>query len=281
MKILLINNCEKYHSGSAEVTTFFKSELETYNLTILKSIKKINEYNLLDYDVIIANGEGTMHDNASKALEILNILKAGKNLGLKTLLVNSVWQNNNRYLIDLLEYVDYISVREINSKNEILTFSKKEIDVNLDVSFFTNVDIDSNISNRQGIVAGNRYENGRKPKISGINETGTIDIFSQSWKEIINILKRSKVLVTGRHHEMYAACKAECPCIILEGNTHKNSGFLKTMNCNIPVLPTNASNQDIINLLENIDTYSTEYTKLFSKLKTIEKPNFLKNAGLV
>jgi polysaccharide pyruvyl transferase WcaK-like protein len=281
MKILLINNCEKYHSGSAEVTNFFKLELKTYDLTILKSFKKINEYNLTDYDVIIANGEGTMHDNALKALEILNMLKAGKILGLKTMLVNSVWQNNNRDLIDLLDYVDYISVREISSKNEILKFSKKEIDVNLDVSLFTSVDIDSSISDRRGIIAGNRYAEEGKPKVLGINETGTIDIFNQSWKEIINILKKSKVLITGRHHEMYAACKAECPFIVLEGNTHKNSGFLKTLNCNIPVLPTNASTQEIIELLENIDKYSTEYSKLFSKLKTIKKPNFLKNAGLV
>jgi exopolysaccharide biosynthesis predicted pyruvyltransferase EpsI len=280
MKIFLINNCEKYHAGSLQVTNFFRDEFKNYNLTILKSFKKLGSYNLLDFDVVVANGEGTMHDDAPRALQILNILKEAKQLGIKTLLVNSVWHNNSKETTELLKFVDYISVREILSKKEILKYINKDIDVNIDLSYFSKISFESN-NKKFNLVAGNRYEDGNKPKIASIGEDTSIDIFSQSWNDIIKILKRSRILVTGRHHEMYAACKAECPFIILEGNTHKNSGFLKTMNCNIPVLPTNASNEEILKILKNINEYNNEYIHLFSSLSKIKKPDFLKNAGLV
>lgn len=280
MNILFVNNCERYHSGSAEVTKFFKEEFKNHNMIILKSFKRLFKYDLKTFDVIIANGEGTMHDNAPKALEILNLLSEGKKLGVKTLLVNSVWQNNSIETTELLNYVDYVSVREIASKNEIQKIIKKDIDVNLDVSYFTDVDDVGTIAN-YNIVAGNRYADGQKPKIVGIGEDFNIDIFSQSWEYIVNNLKKSKILVTGRHHEMYAACKAKCPFIVLEGNTHKNSGFLKTLNSNIPTLSTDASTEEIIKIIKDIDKFSEEYLKLFSSLDAIKKPNFLKNAGLV
>lgn len=280
MNILFLNNCESYHSGSFQVMNFFKKEFENHNLTILKSFKRLYKYNLLNFDVIVANGEGTMHDNAPKALQILNVLLEGKKLGIKTLLVNTVWQNNNENFTKLLDSIDYISVREVSSKKEIQKIINKEIDVNIDVSYF----VDTDMPDRRliyNVAAGNRYQDGSKPKIIGIGEDINIDIFSQPWNSLISDLRKSKMLVTGRHHEMYAACKAECPFLVLEGNTHKNSGFLKTMECEIPILPTNSSNKEITNYIEKFSTYESEYLKLFKKLKTIKKPNFLKNAGLV
>ena len=69
----------------------------------------------------------------------------------------------------------------------------------------------------------------KKPKIKDVGENGYIDIFNQHWRDFVSQLWYSNLLITGRHHEMYAACKAECPFVVIEGNTHKNQGLFKKL----------------------------------------------------
>lgn len=274
--ILLLNNTEKYHNGCKSVIDYFKSYFSLDNLIVSKntrpSIKKISLDNI---DTVILNGEGTMHDDAEEAVKFLKILKEAKLKGCRTMLVNSVWQNNSTETTQLLKYVDYISVREIKSKKEILKFLDKDIDINLDLSYYKNI-VDLPYNNTHNIVAGNRFglESEGRPKIQNIGEDRSIDIFTQKWDEIISILKNSKLLITGRHHEMYAACRANCPFIVLEGNTHKNSGLFETFGVKLPVLEQNASDEEIINCVKTIDDYRDQFILLFKKMKEYKAPQY-------
>ena len=64
------------------------------------------------------------------------------------------------------------------------------------------------------------------------------------------------MLITGRHHEAYAALKARCKFIVLPGNTHKNEGIY----LNAGVSPIN-SLDDIQDVLDG--QYDREFNRIF------------------
>jgi polysaccharide pyruvyl transferase WcaK-like protein len=277
MKILILNDTSKYHNGSKHVIKFLTSTFKDHDITLSKKIK---EKVLKGYDLIIINGEGTMHNNAKKAISLLKLANYAKHkLGIKIMLVNSVWQKNTEDLTNYLNDFDYVGVREILSKNEITKCINKDIEVHLDLSYYLEVPYQKYQS--ANIVAGNFYtDKSSKNKslmIKNIGEDSTVDIFNESWNTVVNKLRHAKLLVTGRHHEMYAACKARCFFIILEGNTHKNSGLLKTFGVNIPVLSRESSINEIKQAIINIDKYKEEYIKLFNAMESQPLPRFTQN----
>lgn len=275
MNILILNDTSKYHYGSNHVINFLKDIFKDHSITLTKKSK---ERFLEGHDLLIINGEGTMHDNAKKAKTLLKLATYAKQeLGIKTMLVNSVWQRNTEDLTMQLQHFDYIGVREILSKNEITKYINKDVEVHLDLSYYANVPYEK--YSLVNIIVGNYYQDGKDSTlISNIGEDSTIDIFNESWNTVVNKLRHAKLLVTGRHHEMYAACKARCPFIVLEGNTHKNSGLFKTFNVNIPVLSREASISEIKQAIANIDQYQDEYKKLFDAMESYPIPSFVQHA---
>lgn len=273
INILLLNNTENYHAGCRQVIKFFKDHFSKENMIVYdKKNKILPDFN--SFDLIILNGEGSIHDDAKKMISYLEYMNNASANGVITMLVNTVWHNNSKTTTRLLEDIDYVSVREIKSKNEIQNVIDKNVDVYLDLSFYVEVS-EINIS-KSKIVSGNKFlPKKQREKFENIGETSHIDIFQDDWNEIVNKLRSSEILVTGRHHEMYAACKARCKFIVLEGNTHKNSGLLKTFDCNIPYLETTATNDEIKKAINEISLYEDEYTKLFDTMEQEVSPNFL------
>lgn len=275
MKILLLNNTSLFHSGSYQVMKFFKTFLAHHELDLNQKIKAIDPKN---YDCIIVNGEGSLHGDTKRVKSYIPFLHNASNLGVKTFLVNSVWQNNSKYYSDMLTDMDYVGVREIKSKNEILKYSAvKNVDVHLDLSYY--LDVENIKFNKTNIMCGNYYTKGKREStklITGVGEDGHVDIFNESWNIVVNKLRSCNLLITGRHHEMYAACKARCPFIVINGNTHKNIGLLETFKVDIPILPTDASLNDILIMVDKIFDYNEEFTKLFDRMEKHPLPEFIK-----
>lgn len=141
-KVLLINNTEKYHSGSKQVINYFREN--TLDLRIAKTLKNID---VKKYDLIMLNGEGTMHSDNKKMNKFLDFLIYASKKGIKTAMVNSVWQNNSEKTTKKLEILDYVSVREIKSKNEIKKYSDIKVDVCLDLSYYSKTPLTISSSN--------------------------------------------------------------------------------------------------------------------------------------
>jgi len=270
MKILLLNNTENYHAGSKQVITFLKNEFRNHQLITPKTLKNIV---VEEYDLVILNGEGSMHSSnlRPKIVKWLEIMSAAAKKGIKTAIINTVWENNSIEATQMLENFFYVSVREIKSKEEILKTVDTNVDIFLDLSYYTKVNYIP-MQSQYNIVTGNRYSDFETPKISNVGENGTIDIFTESWDIIVNKLRHSNILVTGRHHEMYAACKARCMFIVLEGNSHKNQGLIKTFDLNIPVLPKDASNDTIIKTIKWAFENQHCYKRLFDLMETYPIP---------
>jgi hypothetical protein len=246
-KTLLLNDTSKYHYGCAEVvkTFLFDDSIETNGA--------FPEINFEDYDTVILNGEGTMHHTKNQIrqnpIKFLKLLKQAQQAGCNTQIVNTVWQEMTNEYDDVLKQCNKIEVREILSRKDLEENHGVESQVVPDRSLLTHVEYAEypHVTVYQGRWFFNGPDLGH-PKI---------DIFAQPWHEVVNRLRHCDLLVTGRHHEAYAAIKAGCKFIVLPGNTHKNEGIY-----------LNAGVQPINKLDKVSDVLNGKYDNEFEQIKS-------------
>jgi len=223
MKTILLNDTSYYHNGCKEV---MNNLIKYYKPTLLVHTNhKIDVAIIEDFDNIVLNGEGTMHHNNINAQKFLKYLQIAQRMNKRTHLVNSVWQNMSEDWNDVLKKCDTVEVREVLSKNEMTQKNKRLSEIVLDVSIHSTPEYINHPSN-DVCLGGSFYG---KIKIEW-DKYHNIDIFKDTWTSLVNTLRNSKLLITGRHHEMYAALKARTPVMIVSGNTWKNQGFFYTAN---------------------------------------------------
>lgn len=106
MHIWLGNNTRYWHAGSEAVISTLDRWLEPIGVLGTDDIEKYLPWDQVY--LVVVNGEGTMHDNAPKALKWLSFLKEAKRRNIKTALVNTVWQNMNADV----SFIDFVSARD-------------------------------------------------------------------------------------------------------------------------------------------------------------------------
>lgn len=270
MKILLLNNTAGYHSGSRQVMRWFQEQFAGHDVHVFDKGDAIDYASL---DLVVFNGEGTAHDNGKKLRSCLSIMQRAQQAGVRTILANSLWQNNNDDVTEILLTVDRVMVREVRSRRAILNVIKRKVEVFPDVSYFLPVPYQEH--ERVGIVAGNHIDPRETNRIEGIGEDARIDIFTESWDDIVNRLRHADVLVTARQHEMYAACVARCPFVVLESVTHKNGGLLDTWAPSIKALPTHATAEQIKQAIAWTRANPEFFDGLWVNLERLQAPRLL------
>ena len=124
---LLVNDTRsEQHVGCQHVVENIVSEAGKVGISIKDTIS-VSSKNFLSEckekikscDFLLVNGEGSLHHNKDKAREILGTAEYVKSLGMKAVLINTVWQSNSE-LIKYLEFFDFISCRESLSAREIM-----------------------------------------------------------------------------------------------------------------------------------------------------------------
>ena len=249
MKVLLLNDTSAYHNGCKVVVEALTKKYGVTD-TVTTSVMTSGQFNGIDYsqyDLVVLNGEGSIHDSARTGMMFLSELKLAQWQGVETKLVNTVWQNMSHKFDDVLRKCTEITVREVHSFNEMLTHAIIP-DIVPDCSYFVDVPIAQ--YDHVEIYEGQYWGESSSGKYPIIN------IFNDPWNEIVNKLRNAELLITGRHHEMYAACKAKCRFLIKEGNTWKNKGLLDTVDAKIP--------WDIEGVLAG--KYDKEYQKIWDFL---------------
>ena len=273
MIAVILNDTSHYHYGCKKVIEYLISDLQSCGYADIKlvgqDIKKIQEARSLGYeaDLVVLNGEGTMHSTAIKNREtpiaLLENLSAANHKGIKTALINTVWQNME--IDDFTAYAlenSYVSCRESYSHNE-LKIINKDSEIHLDLSYFVKVPF---------------FETSQSDKLIGKffgrtdSKQKNLDIFEEDWDTIVNKLRKTNWFITGRHHELYAACKARCPFTVLKGNTWKNEGLLATAEVTIPSFPTLLDEESFDSAINECQGYLAEYEKLFNWMEN--QPRF-------
>lgn len=271
MKVIIFNDTSDYHKGCEKVMEYLHRDVQNCGHQLLASVKgnkdrveDVQNY-FMEADAVIVNGEGTMHHDKPVPHQLLQVIRNAKVLGKKTALINTVWQSMT--LDDEMKDVlrdTYISVREVMSQEE-LQRDDIRADIHLDLSYYN--DVPEKVSPQRELVIGKFFmQQDYRPE--GINH---IDIFKDDWNTVVNILRNTDWFITGRHHELYAACKARCSFAALSGNTWKNEGLMKTAGVDIPIESPTLLHSRIPEFLDRCKEHRLEYVKLFDWMQTQPK----------
>jgi polysaccharide pyruvyl transferase WcaK-like protein len=232
---------------AAEIQVTKTLRLGRFFQSALKSeIKKV--------DVVIINGEGTMHHDSAGALMLKDAGLFAHKCRKPVFLINSVWEGNN-VVNQLLPCLYKIVMRESLSA-ECVDAAGFTADVIPDLTLSSDYDVLFPYKNSapESIVVMDdvcwhtamllaRYARSRGYKflrmasrpslrsISGIYKWFALfraGKFSRQFVlDDISLLQDARIIVTGRFHGACLAILAERPFIALSSNTHKVEGLLK------------------------------------------------------
>jgi polysaccharide pyruvyl transferase WcaK-like protein len=144
-KAIVVNDTSfEPHHGSKMVMRNIRKLLKLNGIKIICSNPVGRDWNknkikqkILSSDVVIINGEGTLHHSQQRAIELIRIVKFCKDNKIKVVLINSTFEKNNNEIIDLSRELDLVFVRESYSKNELLKEGINSIVVP-DLTFYLN-----------------------------------------------------------------------------------------------------------------------------------------------
>lgn len=184
-----------------------------------------------------------MHHSTGPFHRKMKEIIAATKQGIEVWLLNSVWQENDQKIGSFLKDVGVVSVREVDSRDDLIRRHGIQPSVFPDVSLLADVDETAEYRDLQGRVCMTDFYS--KEFLSFVRITDGdmvrntyIDMKRLEWSSLVRTLRSSSLLITGRHHAVMAACIARVPFVAVEGNSHKVTGFLRTAKVNIPVCRT-------------------------------------------
>ncbi len=126
--VLLVNDTSNnHHHGCEIVMKNLENLLNKNNLKITKRVKNginwLNEIsilnNLKNIDIVIVNGEGSIHHNQKIGLDMIKIAEYAKKYNKPAVLINCTYEGNSFDYRKYLNFFDIISVRENFSYEEL------------------------------------------------------------------------------------------------------------------------------------------------------------------
>ncbi|MEJ2123244.1 MAG: polysaccharide pyruvyl transferase family protein [Alphaproteobacteria bacterium] len=250
------------HLGCNAVTHFIIEQAAQLGLAWHGSASNLAECNALVADkgfenvsLVIFNGEGSMHHDSPRCLELMEFCRAMKKRGIACALVNSVWHENTEVLGQYLELFDIVSVRETNSLAEIRQF-RPDARLTPDFSFAA---LKNNAQHfdrgsfrsplRQGIRVIDSVDSYTTERLREFAEINALPFFLMGgvqaplttqeravftvdgtpyprvFRDLLE-LEGAELCVTGRFHGLIAALLKGIPTFALPSNTPKVEGVL-------------------------------------------------------
>ena len=192
---------------------------------------------LADVDVVVVNGEGTIHHQGGRHL--LAILGAAQRLGVPTLLVNAVLQDIDDAR-DVLAAVSDCTVRDAYTSRYLdsLGVAHRLIPD----SFFEAHFLDTPRHDfAESLVITDCHVNRAAecaPQLSQLRDAwpGRVADYPlkaqerlDDWQHALADVRRADVVVTGRHHGACLALRAGVPFVTLPSTTWKVEGLIATL----------------------------------------------------
>ena len=273
-RIKLLGDHSTYHAGCAAVIDYLSNEA--------RSAGSLTTYD--DYDVLIVNGEGSMHDDAPNFQSKMSALAEAVGRGRKAFLINTVWQNNGAEYDHVLRHLDGIFVREQASHDDLLQRHGVQSTIRIDVSYWAAVDDSASFRDLKGSVAvGDFYseEFGNFVRLTGgtLKNRPYLDMSQTSWSSLVRTLRTSSLLITGRHHAVFAASRARTPFVALRGNTHKIEGLIKMSGLPIPICQSPDDLKDAIQWAKGNKAVFEEFFSWMDNQPRLSLPDILEASG--
>ena len=148
------------------MTRQIKSLLNDHDITVIASNPAHTDWtkntdflqNLKRADVVIINGEGTLHHGAERAQPLIDMITSPLVGSRPVCLINALWQDNPQDWSDILRQCAIVAVRDSQSASELATAGVNDVRLIPDLSL-TGAGIPPS-QGRQGIIVGDsvRYE---------------------------------------------------------------------------------------------------------------------------
>ena len=194
------------------------------------------------FDVLVVNGEGSMHHGRRAFMLKMHELRKAVEQGRPAWLVNSVWEANPADFDDVLNRLDGIHLRGIASAQDLEARHGVGAGFGLDLSYFAPIDETAPFIDLKGAVATTDVHTGDFGfgwlSSKGAADWARLDMTTMSWSSLVKTLRTASLLIAGRHHAMYAACRAKIPFVPVRSNSHKMEDLLWSASADIPVAQT-------------------------------------------
>lgn len=257
LRVRILGDHSKLHCGCKAVIDSLENAAKDIGWEIVRSYRP--------YDILIVNGEGSMHNSRKTFFKKMSVLQKVVDAGIPAYLLNTVWQNNCHDFDRTLENLAGITVREETSQRELRDKHNIASKVVIDASFFAPIDETEKHMDFDGEPVKTDFyfpETGTWSQDNGIFKgVQYLSLDDTSWSSFVLSLRTCSYLITGRHHAIYAACKARVPFVASASNTHKIKGLISSSRADIPIAgePT-----EIVEIISGIDDLRPEYEKLFN-----------------
>jgi hypothetical protein len=229
LRIRLSGDHSAYHCGSAAAFDVISAEVRRHGELVGEGA---------DYDLLVVNGEGSMHHGSGTCVRKMREIEQALARGKRAALVNTVWQDNPPKLAGILKRCEAVVAREVLSQ-QALAAQGVTAPVHIDQSYFRAIDPDPYTDCAGAAVMTDFFseEFGSFVRLTSrwAKHYPFIDMQAMSWSSLVRSLRSASLLITGRHHAVFAACKARLPFLALKGNTHKVDGLMRTAGVAIPV----------------------------------------------
>lgn len=228
MKIFILNDTSRCHAGSRQCMEYIYDQIYAHTVVGKHYCgEKIIPKSYYEADLVICNGEGTMHDNVDKSVFLLHCLGEAQTRKKKTMLVNSLWFNMYDFpYITTLQGLDYCCVREIISYKNITRHAKVKCEI---VPDFCMSAYGSAVRNRPGTTTakGETHPDCLWHGIMDYIKADETIFLTGNFKDVVRSLTRHKKYITGQHHGVYAAILAGIDFLALPSNTPKIESLIK------------------------------------------------------
>jgi len=230
MKIKFVGDRSDYHCGGAAVTSYIMKELQAKGSVVDGD----------DYDVLVINGEGSIHHRTPAYQKKIREARNAYNAGKDYYIINTVWQNNGKDDSLIVKRAKEIITRECMSKLDLFSDTGAESTIIPDFSYAADVDDTTPFKDYAGITVSTDFysaEFGTFVQASSgfLSKYPLLNLRQTTWSFLVRSLATAGLLVTGRHHAVYAACRARTPFVAVAGDCHKIEGLVATAGIPIPV----------------------------------------------
>ena len=278
MKILIFNDTRSYHSGCEAVMDFIVKKLLSQGHELRggylnlgnvlsknsweekhdRGRRKVEDEDLDWCDSVLVNGEGSGTTPFN-----LNALNRALDKGKRGYLVNSIIRSEKitGSWRKLLPKLNEVSTRGVISMANAEQVGVEKVNSYLDFSFFADIDESSLYYDFKGSdVLGCFYEEqtDRYELEESLGRIKRMPMIPRicDWSYLVKSLRTSGLYITGRHHGMYAACKARTPFVLYQREGHKLQDLLDSAGVAIPIPKSKVELIDAIYWAkENIEVY--------------------------
>jgi|WetSurSiteA1Bulk_404760.scaffolds.fasta_scaffold11875_2 hypothetical protein len=239
MKIYLFNDTSGNHCGCDAVIRVLDSYLRKYDV-IAKCrthSREIDEFCFSEADIIIVNGEGTLHDNQDEAQFLMSVLDLAEKRNKRTILVNALFENMSDKYHDIISKIDYISARDPQSKKALEKCGGKNVHLFPDLCF-NKMFINETIHDKHlEIAIGDLHPDAKIEERSVFEQLPYQHIaLNNTFEDVIARLRNITIYVTGQFHGILAATLVQTRFVPIISNSSKIQNLIHWSALNIPII---------------------------------------------